>query len=143
MNQGEKKTKKRKRMTGKMQAALWVVFCLFLVGILIIMIRVAMVGSNTRYAKASLSQKTGSDTVLPYKRGEILDRNGTVLAKSNKVYHMILDSRLLMNHSEYLEPTIRALSSVYGYSEEELRALIEERKESAYYRLKKNMTYEE
>lgn len=143
MKQGEQKRKKRKRMTGKMQAALWVVFCLFLVGILVIMIRVVIVGNNTKYAKASLSQKTKSDTVLPYERGEILDRNGTVLAKSDKVYHLILDSRLLMNNEEYLEPTIRALSSVYGFTESELRALINEKKNSAYYRLKKNMTYEE
>jgi len=143
MSQDEKRRKKRKRMTGKMQAALWAVFCLFLVGILVIMIRVVMVGSNTNYAKASLSQKTKGDTVLPYERGEILDRNGTVLAKSNKVYHMILDARLLMGNELYLEPTIRALSAVYGYNEDELRSLIKERENSAYYRLKKNMSYEE
>ncbi len=143
MEQSGKKRKKRKRMTGKMQAVLWVVFCLFLVGTLVIMVRVAIIGSNTSYAKAALSQKIGNGKVLKYKRGEILDRNGTILAKSDKVYHMILDSRLLMQNEKYLEPTIRALSKVYGYSQEELRALIEERKESAYYRLKKNMTYEE
>lgn len=143
MEQGEKRKKKRKRMTGKMQTTLWVVFCLFLVGILIVMIRVVVVGGNASYAKASLSQKTGTDTVLQYKRGEILDRNGTVLAKSDKVYHLILDSRLLVNNEDCLEPTIRALCNVYGYSEAELRALIEERKTSAYYRLRKYMSYEE
>lgn len=143
MEQGEKKKKKRKRMTGKMQTTLWVVFCLFLVGILIVMIRVVIVGGNTSYAKASLSQKAGTDTVLQYKRGDILDRNGTVLAKSDKVYHLILDSRLLMNNEESIEPTIRALCTVYGYEEAELRALIEERKNSAYYRLKKYLSYEE
>lgn len=143
MEQGEKRKKKRKRMTGKMQATLWVVFCLFLVGILVIMIRVVVVGGNTGYAKASLSQKTGTDTVLQYKRGEILDRNGTVLAKSDKVYHLILDSRLLVNNEECIEPTVRALCSVYGYSEAELRAIIEERKNSAYYRLRKYLTYDE
>ena len=143
MEQGEKKKKKRKRMTGKMQTTLWVVFCLFLVGILIVMIRVVIVGGNTSYAKASLSQKAGTDTVLQYKRGDILDRNGTVLAKSDKVYHLILDSRLLMNNEESIEPTIRALCTVYGYEEAELRTLIEERKNSAYYRLKKYLSYEE
>ena len=143
MEQGEKKTKKRKRMTGKMQTTLWVVFCLFLVGILFIMIRVVMVGGNTGYAKASLSQKTGTNTVLQYKRGDILDRNGLVLAKSEKVYHLILDARLLINNEESIEPTVRALCQVYGYEEGELRALIEERKSSAYYRLRKYMTYEE
>lgn len=143
MEQGEKKPKKRKRMTGKMQTTLWVVFCLFLVGILFIMIRVVMVGGNTGYAKASLSQKTGTNTVLQYKRGDILDRNGTVLAKSEKVYHLILDARLLVNNEESIAPTVRALCQVYGYEEGELRALIEERKSSAYYRLRKYMTYEE
>ncbi len=143
MEQGEKRKKKRKRMTGKMQTTLWVVFCLFLVAILIVMIRVVVVGGNTSYAKASLSQKTGSDTVLQYKRGDILDRNGTVLAKSDKVYHLILDSRLLVNNEDCIEPTIRALCSAYGYGEAELRAIIEERKSSAYYRLRKYMTYEE
>lgn len=143
MEQGEKKRKKRKRMTGKMQTTLWVVFCLFLVGILIIMIRVVAVGGNTGYAKASLSQKTGTDTVLEYKRGDILDRNGTVLAKSEKVYHLILDARLLVNNEESITPTVKALCEVYGYEEGELRALIEERKDSAYYRLRKYMPYEE
>ncbi|MBP3616821.1 MAG: hypothetical protein J6J38_02180 [Lachnospiraceae bacterium] len=126
-----------------MQTTLWVVFCLFLVGILFVMIRVVMVGGNTGYAKASLSQKTGTNTVLQYKRGDILDRNGTVLAKSEKVYHLILDARLLVNNKESIDPTVRALCQVYGYEEGELRALIEERKSSAYYRLRKYMTYEE
>lgn len=143
MEQGEKRQKKRKRMTGKMQTTLWIVFCLFLVGILFVMIRVVIVGGNTSYAKASLSQKTGTNTVLQYKRGDILDRNGTVLAKSEKVYHLILDARLLVNNEDCIEPTLRALCSVYGYEENELRALLEERKASAYYRLRKNMTYEE
>ena len=80
---------------------------------------------------------------MQYKRGDILDRNGTVLAKSDKVYHLILDSRLLVNNEESIEPTIRALCNVYDYSEAELRALIEERKNSAYYRLRKYMSYEE
>lgn len=145
MEQVEKRRKKPMRMTGKIQATLWVVFCLFLVGILFVMIRVVVVGTNKSYAKASLSQKTSSDKTVAYERGEILDRNGTVLAKSDKVYHLILDSRLLMKkeNEKYLEPTIRALSAVYGYTEEELRALIMEKKDSAYYRLKKNISYEE
>lgn len=143
MEQGEKRRKKPKRLTGKMQATLMIVFCLFLVGILFVMVRVVIVGSNTSYAKASLSQKTGTDTVLQYKRGEILDRNGIVLAKSDKVYHLILDSRLLVKNPDCIEPTVRALSAVYDYTEAELKAVIEERKESAYYRLRKYMTYEE
>lgn len=139
----EKKKKKPKKITGRMQTTLVGVFCLFLVGLLIIMVRVAVIGGNTNYAKASLSQKTGLDTVLQYKRGDILDRNGTVLATSDAVYHLILDSRLLKNNEAYLEPTVDALCAVYGYEKQDLLTLIEEKKTSAYYRLRKNMTYEE
>lgn len=143
MEQGEKKRKKQKRLTGKMQATLMIVFCLFLVGILFVMIRVVIVGSNTTYAKASLSQKTGSDTVLQYKRGEILDRNGIVLAKSDKVYHLILDPRLLSNNEDCIDPTVRALQAAYGFTEAEIKAVIEEKKDRAYYPLRKYMSYEE
>ncbi len=143
MKQGEKKRKKPRTITGKMQTTLWVVFCLFLVGILIVMIRVVIVGGNTSYAKASLSQKTGMNTVIQYKRGDILDRNGTVLAQSDKVYHLILDSRLILNNEDCIEPTIKALCTAYGYTEAEIRTIMEERKNSAYYRLRKNMSYEE
>ena len=47
MEQDEKKKRKPKRMTGRMQTTLVGVFCLFLVGLLIIMVRVAVVGGNT------------------------------------------------------------------------------------------------
>lgn len=143
MGQTGKRTREQKKLTGKMQACLWLVFCLFLVGILIIMIRVLIVGNNASYTKKALQQKTNSDRVIAYQRGDILDRNGTVLAKSERVYHMILDARMIVSKEKYIEPTIRALVSVYGYEEGQLRQLLEERKDSAYYRMKKNMTYEE
>lgn len=137
------KRKKAKILTGKMQATLLIVFCLFLVGILVVMVRVVIVGSNKSYAKASLSQKTGGDTVLQYKRGEILDRNGVVLAKSEKVYHLILDPRLLSENPSCIDPTARALQAVYDFNEAEIKALIAEKADRAYHPLRKYMTYEE
>lgn len=143
MGQTEKKVKKQKKLTGKMQAWLWLVFCLFLVGILVVMIRVLIVGNNASYAKQALVQKTSADRTIAYKRGDILDRNGTVLAKSERVYNMILDARLILSDDKYVEPTMRALEKVYGYGVDELMRLFEERKDSAYYRMRKYMSYEE
>lgn len=146
MKTDNQKRKKNKRLTGKMQATLWLVFCFFAVLIVFIIVMVIKVGMNKNYVKGSLSQKAGSDKEIPYQRGMILDRNGTVLAKSDKVYHMILDARLLTGESgttKYLEPTVRALCAVYGYSENEIRQIINEHKDSAYYRLKKYLSYEE
>lgn len=143
MGQEEREQKKRRKITGKMQTSFFVVFCLFIVAIFVIMVRVVIVGNNKKYAKAALSQKTSGDVTVPFKRGSILDRNGSVLAESYLTYHVILDSRLLKKNEEYLEPTCRALCSVFGYSMDEIMGIIEERKESAYYRLKKNISYEE
>ncbi len=145
MEQGVKKKKERKILTGKMQTTLLIVFCLFLVGILVVMVRVVIVGSNTSYAKASLSQKTGGDTVLQYKRGDILDRNGVVLAKSDKLYHLILNPLYLSKNQSWIDPTARALQAVYGFEEGEIKKLIQEKAELGrqYYILRKYMTYDE
>lgn len=143
MEKTEKKAKKVKKITNKMQARLWLVFCAFLGGILFVMIRVVVVGNNTGYAKLALSQKTSADETIAYRRGDILDRNGTVLAESERVYTMILDARLILSDDKYVDPTIRALHEVYGYEEGALLSLFQEKKDSAYYRMRLYMSYEE
>lgn len=53
---------------------------------------------------------------IPYRRGDIVDRNGTYLATSEKVYNLILDPSQIMDKPDYyLEPTIQALVDVFGF----------------------------
>ncbi len=57
-----------------------------------------------------MSQQQTNSQVLPFRRGDILDRKGGKLAYSEKVYNLVLDAKLM--HSEegvHLEPTLRAL----------------------------------
>ncbi|MCC8026821.1 MAG: penicillin-binding protein 2 [Clostridium sp.] len=104
--------------------------------------------NNEQYNKIVLTQRQQEyeSRTLPYRRGDIVDRNGTYLATSEKVYNLILDPRLIMSSPEnYLEPTIQALVEAFGYDRGELQNLIDERKTSAYVKYNKGrqLTYEQ
>ena len=99
------------------------------------------------YARTVLDQQDASSTVIPFKRGDILDRNGVVLATSEKVYNLILDNYVLTNSKvaedgDCVEPTIRALHKYFGISEQSLRSSIQKDPENRYIILKKRLPYD-
>lgn len=96
------------------------------------------------YTKIVLSQQSYDSRVIPFKRGNIVDRNGTYLATSEKVYNLILDPAQINDDPErYLEPTVAALSEVFGYDAQELRTIFNERADSAYVRYDRRLSYEQ
>ncbi|RGC26008.1 penicillin-binding protein 2 [Enterocloster aldenensis] len=104
--------------------------------------------NNEQYKKIVLTQRQQEyeSRVIPYRRGDIVDRNGTYLATSEKVYNLIIDPRQIMSAPErYLEPTIETLVASFGFDAGELRAMIEEKKDSAYLRYSKGrqLTYDQ
>lgn len=107
--------------------------------------------NNEQYNKIVLTQRQQEydSRTLPYRRGDIVDRNGTYLATSEKVYNLIIDARLIMssdeNRANFLEPTIQALVDSFGFDSGEIRSLMEERKGSAYVRYNKgrHLTYDQ
>ena len=65
-----------------------------------------------RYKKIVLSQLQYDSSIIPYKRGDIIDSKGTVLATSVDVYNVILDAKVLNeNKEEVIDATIDAMSS--------------------------------
>ncbi len=76
-------------------------------------------------------QKYGSQTI-PFQRGDILDRNGTVLATSEKVYNIILDCKVVNTELEgekrYVEPTVKAMVEVLGLDEDTIRGYLTDEK---------------
>ena len=100
--------------------------------------------SGSKYKKQVLSQaqqKYQSQT-LPAKRGDIYDRNGNILATSNKVYNVILDCKTVNSDEDYVEPTINALTEVLGLDENKIRSLLsdDKTKESQYQILTKQLS---
>lgn len=93
------------------------------------------------YTQTILGQQDYDSRVIPYRRGDIVDRNGTYLATSDKVYNLIIDcTQIMAKPEDTLEPTIAALVSAFGYDGAELRRLITENPESPYIRYERQLT---
>ncbi len=82
--------------------------------------------SGAKYKKQVLTQaqQKYASSVLPARRGDIYDRNGNILATSNKVYNVILDCKTVNEDEDYMEPTIRALKEILGIDDEKVRSLL-------------------
>lgn len=96
------------------------------------------------YNQIVLTQQDYDSRPLAYRRGDIVDRNGTYLATTEKVYNLILDPRQIMSDQEdYLEASITALSTVLGYDAGELRTLITGNPDTAYVRYARQLSYDQ
>lgn len=139
--------KREQKFTKEMQIKLMAIFAFILLLLVILNLLIAYINakSGEKYAKRVLSQQTYDSKTIPYRRGEILDRNGNVLAKSDKVYNVVLDCKVINSADDYIEPTIRALTKVFGLDEAEVRNRIsgEETKNSQYQIVKYGVSLEE
>ena len=141
------KEKKEQRFTWRMKKKLRVMFvCMMLIFAILSARLVSITRDNgADYEKQVLSQQEYDSVTLPYRRGEILDKNGTVLAMSQKVYNVILDAKLVLSGKDnaYLDPTVAALVRCFGFGEGEIRSYISDHPDSQYYILAKQRTYDE
>ncbi|MCM1253474.1 MAG: penicillin-binding transpeptidase domain-containing protein [Clostridium sp.] len=132
------------RFTTKMQKKLLVLFLFVLIAFVGLSARLILINRDKGmdYKKQVLSQQEYDSVTIPFKRGEILDANGTILAISNKVYNVILDTKVLMDDEENLEPTLVALHSVFGIDISETRNYIATHPNSSYRILAKRLAYD-
>lgn len=117
---GKKKKIFTKDMQGKLAFAVLVItLALFA---LVIVLYNQIKEKNEEYTRIVLKQHSSYDSrTLAYRRGDIVDRNGTYLATSERVYNLILDPNQISKDSEkYLEPTVSALCEVFGYDRQEV-----------------------
>lgn len=140
------KGKKYNKFTTKMQKKLVVLFLLVLLAFAGLFYQLFAItrDNGDRYKKQVLAQQRYDSTTIPYKRGTILDANGSVLATSEKVYNVVLDSVAVLEKEEYLEPTLNALRSEFGIDTAGVRSYIAENGEiSRYHVLAKRLSYNE
>lgn len=139
-------------MANRIKQKLALVFALIVVALIGVDVRLAYINktSGDKYTKKVLAQQDTNSTTLPYRRGDILDRNGTILATSEKVYNLILDPKVLLQNQDKedadkdcVEPTIQALVQYFGLDESELRTTLSEKKDSSYVILQKQLTKDE
>lgn len=103
-----------------------------------------MTTKQDSYNQIVLSQQQYDSRVLPYRRGDIVDRNGTYLATTEKVYNLIIDPKQIMSAEEdYLDATVTALVTVFGYDDSEMRSLIRDNSAKAYLRYARQLSYDQ
>ena len=144
-----KQESQKRKLTKKMKLKLAGVFGIALLALVSLLVGITIINAKfgNKYTQQVLSQSQQQYTnkTLPFKRGSITDRNGTMLANSVKVYNLILDCKEVNGHEAYKEPVKEALETVFGIEDSEIENLLEneETKDSQYQILKKEVTMEE
>lgn len=147
------KDKKSKKFTHQMQAKTLLVFGVVLLLLIALIARLTYLRNKDgdKYSKKVLSQQTYSSSVIPYRRGDIVDRNGTVLATSIKVYNLILDPKTILETrtvdkvttTPYREPTLQALTTYFDVEYDELNQILIDKPNNQYTVLLKQLEYDE
>lgn len=124
-------------------ALIFVIIVLALVGLSIRIVYINKTNGD-KYTKKVLQQQESNSTILAYRRGDIYDRNGTVLATSEKVYNVILDPKVLKENEKYTKgcekATFSALKKYFGITKETWKEEYEDNKESSYVVVKSQQT---
>lgn len=135
-----------RKINSKMLKKLVCLFGLVVLALVGLCVRITYINASegNQYKKQVLSQSQQKyeSRVIPFKRGDILDRNGTVLSTSEKVYKIILDCKVVNSKEDYVEPTIKAMVEILGLDEDIIREKLEneETKSSQYQIMKTNVS---
>ena len=97
--------------------------------------------SGDRYTKVVLDQQQYDSRSIPFKRGDIVDRNGTKIATSERIYNVILDLKVMLSNDKYIEPTMAVLKECFGIEEDVVRELMDQNPSGRYNILKKGVDY--
>lgn len=96
--------------------------------------------NGDKYSKLVLDNQQYDSKNLPFKRGDIKDRSGTVLAYSSKVYNLIFDPKVVLSDERFKEPTLKALTQCFELSWQDLEALLATKPTSQYEKLLEGLT---
>ncbi len=140
--QKKNQPKKAFKFLFRMKKKLMVLFVVIIVCLAAMVGRLAYIElkSGERYEKIVLNNQEYSSTTIPFRRGDIVDRKGTVLATSTDVYNVILDCSVLTSRDSYLEPTMEALEICFNEDDllvtySDIEAFIEENPSSQYLKI--------
>lgn len=90
-----------------------------------------------------MAQMDYDSKTIPFKRGDIRDRNGTVLAASEKVYNLVLDPYVVLNsNGECTKPTAEAIEEFFGIDASEVYKVLDDSPESRYIVMAKELDYD-
>ena len=138
------KRKKRSKFLVKMQKRLFYVTIAITAVFIALIIRILYINEKDgkRYEKIVLAQQSYDSIEIPYRRGDILDRNGTQLATSEKVYNLIIEPKNILQSDEIKADTVAALKKYFNLSDEDINKALEDGG-SLYKKMLKKLKYDE
>ena len=115
-----RRRKPRLKFDKQMYKKLGILFWIVVLALFALCTRIAYlnVAKGDNYSIKVLEQQSFTSKTIPYKRGDIKDRNGNVLATSVMVYNLIIDSKVVMSNEKYLTPTVNALVKYFDFNED-------------------------
>lgn len=133
----------RRKFNKTMQKKLVMLFAAIVLAFVFLVGRITYINaaSGDKYTKLVLDQQQYGSRTIPFKRGDIVDRNGTKIATSERIYNVILDMKVMLSKEEYVEPTIQVLKDCFGIAEEDVRTLMDKNPSGRYNIMKKGVDY--
>ena len=132
-----------KRFPLRMQRKLVMLFMAVILAFVVLIGRITYINvtKGNKYTKVVLDQQNYDSRVIAFKRGDIVDRSGTKMATSERVYNVILDVAVMTDKEEYIEPTKEVLKECFGIEESVVDDLVENSPESRYKILAQDIDY--
>ena len=116
----------KRKFNKAMQKKLVMLFMGFVLAFVFLAGRITYINASNgdKYTKVVLDQQQYDSRTIPFKRGDIVDRNGTKVATSERVYNVILDVVVVTDEGEsdkYIDSTLDVLEECFGIDSEEVR----------------------
>ncbi len=136
------KKKKKKTFLRRMRGQLSAVMVIITLALLFLVVRIVYinVSAGDRYKQRVLSQKRYNSVTVPFKRGDILDRNGTVLAASKKIFNLVIEPKNILEREENRDITVEALEKYFDITDEEMTEYLKDAN-SQYKVIRKKLPY--
>ena len=105
----------QKKFLTRMQKKLVILFCGIILAFIALIGQIVRINaeSGDRFTRRVLGQQAYDSRTIPFRRGDILDRNLTKIATSERVYNVILDVFVMTSREAFIEPTIAMLVEVF------------------------------
>ena len=120
-----------------------IVFLFVLVCFVCLIIRLVQINTadGDTYEKNVLTLLNYDGQTIPYKRGDITDRNGTVLATSEKIYNLVLDPYVITQSTDEKasEYVAEVLEEYFSIDQATVKKTLEEQPNSRYVVLRRQM----
>ena len=136
--------KEKRIFNDKMRRKLLGILAIFLALFVVLVGKIVFLNvvRGAEYKEKTMSGFNYESKAIPYRRGDIYDVNGTLMATSKLVYDIILEPKNILEFDFKAETTRNALKEYFGFTDAQLDNLLED-PESYYEVARKGVSYEE